>query len=623
MSGTEALRSAQEKLSLNGAEHSVDLENLYALWSDADAGRLSLIRVWQPESVDGRFVRNEAFRCWVYVLTSLPPSGFGGDFVQQVAPFFGMESRAFKSILAHFYGDFRLKIKPGSLKEKAIQAVEGFGGRVEAEEIAMDGENNGHSEVLDEESALPEGEGGEFTEEVLLVETSEVEPQAPEMVLDNFPEVNLPSEILDDSTPGRIEVIESFEGEGDVFDYDTKMKKLWRREWMRFIENHVPRKGRKQLKVACLPGRKCLEIPGYLEAGFSPGKIYGFESSKRVQKEFMENAARYGIRGISEPLEEVIEEYGPFDVVMLDFPGPVSPSTINTLQSLSLADNAKVAMNVLSRRDPKVSGWWHELAGPSSNKEMLSIIDGVENLSVVSDLLQRYKMSLFKEGAPIAENRFDAYPYLVGAHAGINSFHSWLFREEISKFSLFDGKDALDVGSTMADVSLRIVDDLVRKFEQSLQLPNAFDIATSFRTLAMSALRGQFIATDVEQMSYQSQKNGSPYLTAMLQLHRPAQFYRRNQVVFKPILRAILDSLAQLETPNLSRPKLQLDLSKSVLGSKFCPKKIEIYYQSSGGRRDSFSLGQLGEAMDEYTLILKKKSAMHVPEKVPVRRLTL
>lgn len=130
----------------------------------------------------------------------------------------------------------------------------------------------------------------------------------------------------------RDNIQERGEGMGALVNYDNAIKNKWRQTLKEFIDENTDSEKRKDMKVLCLPGMECREIPLYLELGFCPENIVGVEAgivkgkiNAEVIRKFKENAEKYGIQTRIEKLEKILEkEDMTFDVVSLDFLGPWS-----------------------------------------------------------------------------------------------------------------------------------------------------------------------------------------------------------------------------------------------------------------------------------------------------------
>lgn len=138
--------------------------------------------------------------------------------------------------------------------------------------------------------------------------------------------------------------------EGCHANYDNPIKQLWRQKWKEFIAKYTLPGEREKMRVICLPGKKCLEIPLYLELGFKPENITGVEGGDEMAKrEFYDNAYRYKIVPKLGRLEDIlVHDSKVYDVVSLDFTGPLSKTCLDIIKMVPLAPAATCSNNVRS-----------------------------------------------------------------------------------------------------------------------------------------------------------------------------------------------------------------------------------------------------------------------------------
>lgn len=138
--------------------------------------------------------------------------------------------------------------------------------------------------------------------------------------------------------------------EGSHANYDNPTKQLWRETWKTFIAKHTLPSEREKMKVLCLPGKKCLEIPLYLDLGFKPQNITGVEGGDdSARMEFHSSAYRYGIKTKLGRLENLLpNDTNIYDVVSLDFTGPISKTCLNIVKMVPLAPKADCQFNTKS-----------------------------------------------------------------------------------------------------------------------------------------------------------------------------------------------------------------------------------------------------------------------------------
>lgn len=159
-----------------------------------------------------------------------------------------------------------------------------------------------------------------------------------------------------------------------LVNYNNEIKNKWRQKLKEFIDENTDKEKRATMKVLCLPGIECLEIPLYLELWFKPENIVWVEAwivkgkkDPDIIARFQVNAAIYWIQTRIWKLEKVLEtEETVFDVVSLDFLGPFSSSFIKVLASLKANKRVLVLTNFLAKREQTISKYLiHTFSVPS------------------------------------------------------------------------------------------------------------------------------------------------------------------------------------------------------------------------------------------------------------------
>ncbi len=142
-------------------------------------------------------------------------------------------------------------------------------------------------------------------------------------------------------------------GGGAHMDYSFEAKEKWRQKWSEFLMKQTTPDQRKTMRVLCLPGKKCLEIPMYLDLGFQAENITGVEGGDTAaREEFAMNANRLGIRPILGEMREFLRtEVQPYDVASLDFHGQFSNKQIEILALLPLSKTTMILLNQQAKRE--------------------------------------------------------------------------------------------------------------------------------------------------------------------------------------------------------------------------------------------------------------------------------
>ncbi len=200
-------------------------------------------------------------------------------------------------------------------------------------------------------------------------------------VFDCFPDATLEDikRVIPDFPDDKIHTNEKRSGEWmwALVEYNNEIKNKWRQKLKEFIDENTDVAKRKDMKVLCLPWLKCLEIPLYLELGFRPENIVGVEAGivkwkkdPELIRQFEENAEKYWIQTRIGKLEKILEtEETVFDVVSLDFLGPISLNSAKILSHIKFNFNTILITNFLWKRENQTrealnrlesahDGWW-------------------------------------------------------------------------------------------------------------------------------------------------------------------------------------------------------------------------------------------------------------------------
>ncbi|TSC57732.1 MAG: Uncharacterized protein Greene041619_977 [Candidatus Peregrinibacteria bacterium Greene0416_19] len=141
---------------------------------------------------------------------------------------------------------------------------------------------------------------------------------------------------------------------GEHVDYGTPMKDKARGVAGAYLDRHFSAEAYRRSAVLCLPGKRCLEVPMYLDRGVPPQNIVGVEGGDRLAcAEFAVTARECGITGKIARLEEFLPtDKTRFNVAFLDFDTPVSQDILKKIASqLLLAERAVVIVNTMAKRE--------------------------------------------------------------------------------------------------------------------------------------------------------------------------------------------------------------------------------------------------------------------------------
>ena len=228
-------------------------------------------------------------------------------------------------------------------------------------------------------------------------------------IFDLFPEATLDDvkRVLPDFPDDAVHANTKRSGEWmwALMNYNNEVKNKWRQRLKEFIDENADPAKRATMKVLCLPWVECLEIPLYLELWFRPENIVWVEAwivqwrkDQALIARFQANAAGYWIQTRIWKIEKVLEtEETVFDVVSLDFLGPISPVTKEIIWVIKYSKRVILLTNFLWKREGE------------EMKESLraSWLISTANLWIISDLwdcpLSDYRLK--RDSLQLAEAR--------------------------------------------------------------------------------------------------------------------------------------------------------------------------------------------------------------------------
>lgn len=344
-----------------------------------------------------------------------------------------------------------------------------------------------------------------------------------------------------------ITVITPDNADGSHANYDNPTKQLWREKWKQFLAKHTTLYERQSMRVLCLPGKKCLEIPLYLDLGFTPKNIVGVEGGDdAVKSEFHTNAYRYGITSKLGRLEDFLE-HDPtvYDVVSLDFTGPISKNYLDIVRNVPLAPASNYQLNkksyfminVMAKREStetqSIIDFYASFTRPEL-KEMFnspkrSIDKFTQVHDYVSDLADKAQSGEKSyESAELKEKRSAGIAYLLTSLiAKSRRFRdSVWFNYKLDEVSLKMRQDAdldeygrITLTTLLNSLFLYVPKSLINLL--AMGAPTLIDVISNYRPFAY----------DVEQYQYSSPVNGnnSPYISDMYQFMTPMEDYIKNR----------------------------------------------------------------------------------------------
>lgn len=335
--------------------------------------------------------------------------------------------------------------------------------------------------------------------------------------------------------------------DGSHANYDNPTKQLWREKWKQFLAKHTTQHERQSMRVLCLPGKKCLEIPLYLELGFHPKNIVGVEGGDEAAKnEFHTNAYAYGITSKLGRLEDILEhDHTVYDVVSLDFTGPISKNCLDIVRNLPLAPAGNHQFN-------KKSYFMINLMAKRESNEAQSFIDFYASFTR-PELREMYNSS-----SPVMERFGEIHNFVSDladkAKCGEKSYESadlkdkrsiglsYLLTSLIAKNTRF--KDSVWGNYRVEDVSLKMRQEMdfdsygsnaLNTLLESLflHLPKVMIHMLAMAVPSLIETIGNYrpFTLDLEQYQYVSPVNGnnSPFISDMYQFMTPMEDYIKSR----------------------------------------------------------------------------------------------
>jgi hypothetical protein len=367
--------------------------------------------------------------------------------------------------------------------------------------------------------------------------------------------VQVTKEELAEEEVNKIEVLEAEEAlDGSHVDYDNPIKQVWREKWKSFIAKQTSLYERDRMKVLCLPGKRCLEIPLYLDLGFKPCNIVGVEGGdEAARREFSKSAESYGIVAKIGRLENLLPKMKEiFDIISLDFPGPLSKTCLDIVKMLPLApagdatsDTKSLFMiNLLAKRETKETQQFLDFYASFDRPEIKQMLSGPnQGLDRFKDVC-RYMNDLedkvqngekVYESADLMEKRKGGLVFVITSliaadHRSLES--RWRnYNEQAPNFS------RKEFGNVASYVLAALIDNLSPFVKQgtldflTIGVPHLLSIVGNYKPFIY----------DIEQYQYLSHVSEppSPFFTEMYRLLTPMSDYGRARFFIRFFMDAI------------------------------------------------------------------------------------
>lgn len=327
------------------------------------------------------------------------------------------------------------------------------------------------------------------------------------------------------------------------FNYDNERKERWRNKWAEFIESETTLDERERMKVLCLPGKMCLEIPAYLRLGFKPENITGVEGGdEEARVTFRRNANEYGIQSFEGKMEKFLEtDTTRYDVVSLDFHGQLAAPAFKIARKILLARKALVLTNFMAKREQA--------------EVQLTTVELQEMMRLTNDDFRKYGAHALTIGEEKGKETFNNKEFELarartlmglGYHSNFGCLRqeNRLWAEQVDAFpihpemekkyeecgKLYSEQDRrLMFKRESIEIALKFFLEIVGKALRQHGMPEGTANNMTFMLSALS-LRGFFGTPFTKRMqSYryisQSEKSASPFESDFAVLHTPLREY--------------------------------------------------------------------------------------------------
>lgn len=318
---------------------------------------------------------------------------------------------------------------------------------------------------------------------------------------------------------------------GEHVDYDSEIKGKWRKTMQSFIDRHTDPRHRSHMRVLCLPGKQCLEIPVYTELGFRPENIVGVEGGDASARDtFIENATQFGIKPVVGDLEEYLSTTNdPFDVVSYDFLGPSCQKYENIVSATPLREDALLLLNLMMKRETRSAQFLIQAHSHAPVRQIMKELDEAGKKSPV-EIHKVFRAQLYaslseqKTLLPIGEMRAGSLACYYGQRVGQRRIAQSLFRD---KLWILDAAEPEQIQSVF-DRTANAIEEAIHQFRCAI--PKGM-ISMRFRGIIAAAWHRLSLLTAHEEWKYISRvgQGSSPFHSVFMQFHTPNETYRHMQ----------------------------------------------------------------------------------------------
>ncbi len=451
------------------------------------------------------------------------------------------------------------------------------------------------------EGTLDESGGPEITSGNQELTTVETEFQSAEPIAQKYTTEEDSVAEVEDSNDDKPSALSGAEH----FDYDFESKRKWRTKWKEFLDSRLPKnsRARGEMKVLCLPGKKCLEIPLYTELGLRPENIVGVEGGdEEARQEFLINAQRLGIQvHLGDLLDFCKKNKTEFDVVSLDFPDMMDSDHLSLYEEVLTKKKSWALVNELAKRERKpVSAFIKFSSAVFSVEDMIERKDW----DTLADLMNAEEDEL-TETLMQARNKVAIQLFL--AKLGTGRVENHLSARATDLFELFRSDLMFTAMRARFEVRDEFV-ELLRRLGYGGQRSEF--TGTLFKMLIDWGTWGQVMPTNLEQYYYTNPKH-SPFNSSFVELERPMGRYRNAEETIHFIMDAVIHRtnwLAASPTGMRGKGAFAVRRGASTIDSWSRVKETdELQFISEGKRLSRVSIKTLSMDIGELWRVYEKQ----------------
>ena len=321
---------------------------------------------------------------------------------------------------------------------------------------------------------------------------------------------------------------------GEHVDYETPSKRKHRDCVLELNTAFASTDRLGRLKHLSLPNKRCGEIHGLTDIGYSRENLWAVEGGDRVARsEFMHYARILQLQNAyAGQLEDLLPGWTTrFDSVHLDFLGPASPVNIQIMRKLLLTERSLVITNTMAKREhtikEKLRSLWYRIVAAVKQRRSLTAAADSKPGTAGTPPADEFEYSL--------EEARELSPLLLST--GLDRKENWALGgsfEQLPTLQEFQNvrneRDRIEASLTAVLVPMfEEIEDMLREgpcFDKSLDDQIALG---NLRSMFFDALFGNAHLSDLKKFSYQSDVGAtrSPFFIDAAVVHTPLALYQK------------------------------------------------------------------------------------------------